>query len=78
MLKTETNTPEMMRRVLTAAKRAGIPPERPAETLKAYTVNVLVIPPNYAIAPGIATVHEEKRTIYGTSRKDALEREGIQ
>ncbi len=61
-----------------AAKRAGIPPERPAETLRAYTVNVLVIPPNYEIAAGVATVHEEKRTVYGTSRKDALERAGIQ
>ena len=46
--------------------------------LKAYTVNVLVVPPNYEIALGLATMHEEKRTIYGTSLADAKKRAGIE
>ena len=46
--------------------------------LKAYTVNVLVIPPNYEIALGLATMHEEKRTIYGTSLADAKKKAGIE
>ncbi len=47
------------------------------ERLKAYTVNVLVCPPNYMIELGLATVHDETRTIYGTSLADAKKRAGI-
>ncbi len=47
------------------------------ERLKAYTVNVLVNPPIYLIELGLATVHEEKRTIHGTSLADAKRRAGI-
>jgi hypothetical protein len=52
--------------------------EQPTEQLKAYTVNILVVPPNYEIALGLATMHEEKRTIYGTSLADAKKRAGIE
>ena len=48
------------------------------EGLRAYTVNVLVVPPNIEIALGMATMHEEKRTIYGTSLADAKRRAGIE
>jgi hypothetical protein len=54
------------------------PTERREEGLRAYTVNVLVIPPNIEIALGIVTMHEEKRTIYGTSLADAKKRAGIE
>ena len=60
-----------------AQKRAGVPTERRDEALRAYTVNVLVNPPVYMIELGLATVHEEKRTIYGTSLVDAKKRAGI-
>jgi hypothetical protein len=60
-----------------AQKRAGVPTERRNEALRAYTVNVLVNPPVYMIELGLATVHEEKRTIYGTSLADAKKRAGI-
>jgi hypothetical protein len=61
-----------------AQKRAGVPTERRNEALRAYTVNVLVNPPVYMIELGLATVHEEKRTIYGTSLADAKKRAGIE
>jgi hypothetical protein len=61
-----------------AQKRAGVPTERREEALRAYTVNVLVNPPVYMIELGLATVHEEKRTIYGTSLADAKKRAGIE
>lgn len=61
-----------------AQKRAGVPTERRDEALRAYTVNVLVNPPVYMIELGLATVHEEKRTIYGTSLADAKKRAGIE
>jgi len=61
-----------------AQKRAGVPTERRNEALRAYTVNVAVIPTAYMIALGLATVHEEKRTIYGTSLADAKKRAGIE
>jgi hypothetical protein len=55
------------------------PPCKPlSERMKAYTVNVLVVPPNHEIALGLATMHEEKRTIYGTSLADAKRRAGIE
>ena len=60
-----------------AQKAAGATPSASGERLRAYTVNVLVIPPNYKIALGLATLHEEKRTIYGTSLADAKKRAGI-
>ena len=60
-----------------AQKRAGVPTERREEALRAYTVNVLVNPPVYMIELGLATVHEEKRTIYGTSLVDTKKRAGI-
>lgn len=60
-----------------AQKRAGMPTERREEGLRAFTVNVLVVPPNYMIELGLGTVHEEKRTIYGTSLADAKKRAGI-
>ena len=60
-----------------AQKRAGVPTERRNEALRAYTVNVLVNPPVFMIELGLATVHEEKRTIYGTSLADAKKRAGI-
>ncbi len=46
--------------------------------LRCFTVNVLVVPPNIEIALGMATMHEEKRTIYGTSLADAKRRAGIE
>jgi hypothetical protein len=58
-----------------ANKRAGI---KPQETLRPYRVNVLVIPPNYMIDLGLATVHRETKTIYGTSLADAKQRAGIE
>ena len=61
-----------------AQKRAGVPTERRNEALRAYTVNVLVNPPVFMIELGLATVHEEKRTIYGTSLADAKKRAGIE
>ena len=61
-----------------AQKRAGEPTERSNEGLRAFTVNVLVNPPVYMIELGLATVHEEKRTIYGTSLADAKRRAGIE
>jgi hypothetical protein len=60
-----------------AQKRAGVPTERRNEALRAYTINVLVNPPIFMIELGLATVHEEKRTIYGTSLADAKKRAGI-
>ncbi len=59
------------------ARHAKAEPRRD-DGLKAYSVNVLVVPPNYEIKLGLATVHEEKRTIYGTSLADAKKRAGIQ
>ena len=61
-----------------AKKHAGEPPTRRDEGLRAYTVNVLVVPPNFEVELGLATVHEEKRTIYGTSLADAKKRAGIE
>ena len=61
-----------------AQQRAGVPTERRDEALRAYTINVLVNPPIYMIELGLATVHEEKRTIYGTSLADAKKRAGIE
>jgi hypothetical protein len=61
-----------------AQKRAGEPTARRDEALRAYTVNVLVNPPIYMIELGLASVHEEKRTIYGTSLADAKKRAGIE
>jgi len=55
-----------------------VAPTRRDEGLKAYTVNVLVVPPNAEIALGLATMHEETRTIYGTSLADAKKRAGIE
>jgi hypothetical protein len=55
-----------------------VAPARQDERMKAYTVNVLVVPPNHEIALGLATMHEEKRTIYGTSLADAKKRAGIE
>ena len=52
--------------------------EQPIERLKAYTVNVLIVPPKYQIELGLATMHEEKRTIYGVSLADAKKRAGIE
>ncbi len=61
-----------------AQKRAGITPSASGERLRASTVNVLVNPPVYMIELGLATVHQEKRTIYGTSLADAKRRAGIE
>ena len=61
-----------------AAKNHTSPIARRDAGLKAYTINVLVAPPNYEIALGLNTIHEEKRTIYGTSLADAKKREGIE
>jgi hypothetical protein len=61
-----------------AQKRAGVPTERMETGLRAFTVNILVNPPVYMIELGLATVHEEKRTIYGTSLADAKKRAGIE
>ena len=67
-----------------AQKRAGVPTERSNEALRAYTVNVAVIPTAYMVALGLAKqlnvgdrVPTEKRTIYGTSLADAKKRAGI-
>ena len=61
-----------------AQKRAGVPTERRDEGLRAYTVNLLIVPPKIDVLLGVATVHEEKRTIYGTSLADAKKRAGIE
>ena len=61
-----------------AKKASGEPRARQDEGLRAYTVNVLVNPPIYMIELGLATVHEEKHTIYGTSLADAKKRAGIE
>ena len=45
--------------------------------LRAFTVNVLVIPPTIECAIYGSLPYEEKRTIYGTSLKDAKKRAGI-
>ena len=60
-----------------AKKHAGEPPTGRDEGLRAYTGNVLIVPSNFEVELGLATVHEEKRTIYGHSLKDAKERAGI-
>jgi len=68
-----------------AQKRAGVPTERRNEALRAYTVNVAVIPTAYMVALGLAKpikvgdrIPTEKRTIYGTSLADAKKRAGIE
>jgi hypothetical protein len=68
-----------------AQKRAGVPTERREEALRAYTVNVAVIPTAYMVALGLAKpikvgdrIPTEKRTIYGTSLADAKKRAGIE
>ena len=61
-----------------AAKRDAVLTGRHDAGLRAFTVNVLVVPPNIEIALGMGTVHEEKRTIYGTSLADAKKRAGIE
>ena len=52
--------------------------QKPREVLRPYSVDVLIVPPNSEIVLGLATIHRERRTIYGTSKKDAMERAGIQ
>ena len=60
-----------------AQKRAGVPTERRETGLRAFTVNVLVCPPVVETVLFGRIPYEEKRTIYGTSLKDAKQRAGI-
>jgi len=61
-----------------AKKASGEPTTRQDEGLRAYTVNVLVVPPMVNVALFGARPYEEKRTIYGTSLADAKKRAGIE
>ena len=68
-----------------AAKRAGEYTPRRDDGMRAFTVNVAVIPTAVQIALGLAkpinvgdVIPTEKRTIYGTSLADAKRRAGIE
>lgn len=61
-----------------AQKQNPSPNAHRDDGLRCFTVNVQVVPPNIEIALGMATMHEEKRTIYGTSLADAKKRAGIE
>lgn len=68
-----------------AAKRDAVLTGRNDAGLRAFTVNVAVIPTAYMVALGLAKqlnvgdrVPTEKRTIYGTSLADAKKRAGIE
>ena len=61
-----------------AAKRDAVLTGRHHEGLRAFTINVRVIPTVLDMKILGATVHDETRTIYGTSLADAKKREGIE
>jgi hypothetical protein len=68
-----------------AAKRDAVLTGRHDAGLRAFTVNVAIIPTAYMVALGLAKqlnvgdrVPTEKRTIYGTSLADAKKRAGIE
>ena len=46
--------------------------------LRKYVVNVVISPPMYEIVMGINEVRYETLTIYGTSKKDAMRRAGLE
>ena len=77
MREAESTTDIERNRARQAKKRAGETTERREEGLRAFTVNLLIVPPNYMVELGLATVHQERRTIYGTSLADAKKRAGI-
>ena len=59
-----------------ADKRAGIKPPEPS--LKAYRIRVRTIPPIIDMMIQGTQPTTEVRTVYGASREDAKERNGIQ
>jgi hypothetical protein len=61
-----------------AEKASGKPTDRPNEHLRAFTVNVLIIPTVLDGRLFGSKPYEEKRTIYGTSLVDAKRRAGIE
>ena len=68
-----------------AAKRAGEYTAQRDDGMRAFTVNVAIIPTAVQIALGLAkpinvgdVIPTEKRTIYGTSLADAKRRAGIE
>ena len=68
-----------------AAKQDAVLTGRHDAGLRAFTVNVAIIPTAYMVALGLAKqlnvgdrVPTEKRTIYGTSLADAKKRAGIE
>jgi hypothetical protein len=61
-----------------AAKRAGLPADRPQKGLKAYRVSIITNPPVFMIELGLAKPERKTITVYGTSKRDAMERAGIQ
>ena len=60
-----------------AAKTNAVLTGRLHEGLRAFTINVRVIPTILDMQLTGARVHDETRTIYGTSLKDAKQRAGI-
>ena len=46
--------------------------------LRKYVGNVVISPPMYEIVMGINEVRYETLTIYGTSKKDAMRRAGLE
>lgn len=53
-------------------------PTDPKPTLRPYQVDVLVVPPKFMMDLGLASIHREKQTVYGTCLADAKRRAGIQ
>jgi hypothetical protein len=60
-----------------AAKTNAVLTGRHHEALRAFTVNVLVVPTMVDVKLFGSKPYEEKRTIYGTSLADAKLRAGI-
>ena len=61
-----------------AAKTETVLSGRHHEALRAFTVNVLVVPTMVDVKLFGSRPCEEKRTIYGTSLADAKKRAGIE
>lgn len=61
-----------------AAKTEGVPVDSTIPWMRAFTVNVKVLPTMRDVYLFGATVHDETKTIYGTSLADAKKRAGIE
>ena len=61
-----------------AAKRDAVLTGRHDAGLRAFTVNVLVVPTMVDVKLFGSRPYEERRTIYGTSLADAKKRAGIE